>query len=160
MLSILLLDDEPNLLCARSRTLRSQLDTVVRVETCSDPHEALARVGAHDFDVIVADRDMAPMNGIEFLHCARALQPEALRLLVVTSSEIGGSTAAIDELGVFRCIIEPWSAERLVEDVRAALAQAVASRAERELAAAVRAASGRVGGSHDAAPRIDELLRK
>lgn len=160
MLSILLLDDEPNLLSARSRTLRSHLDTAVRVETCSDPHEALARVGANDFDVIVFDSDMASMNSIEFLHLARELQPEALRVLVVTPSAIGASTAAIDALGVFRCIVAPWSAERLVEDVPAALAQAVASRAERELAAAVRAASGGVGGFHDAGPRIDEFSRK
>ncbi|MES3015788.1 MAG: response regulator [Pseudomonadota bacterium] len=160
MLSILLLDDEPNLLSARSRTLRSQLDTAVRVETCSDPDEALARVGAHDFDVIVAGCDMALMNGVRFLHFARALQPEALRVLVGTPGEIGSSAAAIDELGGFRCAVEPWSDERLVDDVRAALAQAAASRAERELAAAVRAASSRVGGSDDAGRRIGEACRK
>ena len=144
MLSILLIDDEPNVLAALSRTLRRQLDAAVRIETWTDPHAALARVGTHEFDLIVADCHMPLMDGIQFLRSARDLQPEALRIIVGVAAESGGTTAAIDEIdeiGMFRRVVKPWPAEQLVQDVRAALAQAAASYGQRELAAAIRVAS-------------------
>jgi DNA-binding NtrC family response regulator len=157
MFSILLLDDEPNVLSALRRTLRQPLGPQVALETFTDPHDALARIGAHEFDLIVSDFRMPLMNGIQFLHFAREMQPATPRIIVSASTEIDGVMSAINEVGVFRYIVKPWTAEVLIDDVRAALAQATLGREERRLAAAMRVKTDGQNPDADELRRLEEL---
>lgn len=157
MYSILLLDDEPHVLSALRRTLRTPLGPSVTMETFTDPHEALARLGNHSVDLIVSDFRMPLMDGVQFLRFARELQPHALRMIVSASTEINGVMSAINEVGVFRYIVKPWTSEILVEDVRNALSQASASREQRQLADAMRVGTGELARGEAERRRLEEL---
>ena len=135
---ILMLDDEPHVLSALRRTLRLPLGEGVTLEMHTDPHEALARVGSETYDLVVSDFRMPAMDGIQFLRFVRELQPGAVRMIVSASTEVTGVMSAINDIGVFRYIVKPWSSAPLVEDVRAALAQSKADREQRDLAEARR----------------------
>jgi DNA-binding NtrC family response regulator len=143
MHSILLLDDEPHVLAAIRRCLRNGIAERMEVEAYVDAYEALARAGTRDFDLVISDFRMPAMDGIQFLHFFRELQPDALRMIVSASTEIVGVMSAINEIGVFRYIVKPWTTELLVEDVREALAHADAQREQRELADAMRGGCAR-----------------
>ena len=138
MFSILMLDDEPNVLSALRRSLRLPLGESVKIEAHTDPHDALARVGEHAFDLVMSDFRMPTMDGIQFLRFVRELQPTSLRMIVSASTEVNGVMSAINDIGVFRYIVKPWTTALLIEDVRAALAQSVADREQRALAEAKR----------------------
>ena len=157
MTSILLLDDEPHVLSALRRTLRTPLGDQVTMETFTHPHEALARVDEHAFDLIVTDFRMPLMDGIQFLRFARELQPHAVRMIVSASTEIRGVMAAINDVGVYRYIVKPWTSELLLEDVRAALDHARSGREERALADAMRVANGALGPADAERRRLEEL---
>jgi len=157
MFSILLLDDEPHVLSALRRTLRTPLGDQVKVETFTDPHDALARVGERRYDLIVSDFRMPLMDGIQFLRFARELQPEALRMVVSASTEINGVMSAINDVGVFRYIVKPWTAEVLIDDVRAALAQSQANQEQRALADAMRVETGALGRAEAELRRLEAL---
>ena len=133
MFSILMLDDEPHVLSALRRTLRLPLGETVTMELHHNPHEALARVGEQAFDLVMSDFRMPTMDGIQFLRFVRELQPHAVRMIVSASTEVTGVMSAINDIGVFRYVVKPWVSAQLIEDVRAALAQAEAGREQRAL---------------------------
>ncbi len=157
MFSILLLDDEPNVLAALRRTLRGPLGSGVKMETFTDPHDALARVGEHSFDLVMSDFRMPVMDGIQFLHFVREMQPATLRMIVSASTDISSVMSAVNDVGVFRYVVKPWTTELLVEDVRAALAQSLASREQRQLADAMRVQKGDLGAAEAERRRLEEI---
>jgi two-component system probable response regulator PhcQ len=157
MPSILLLDDEPHVVAALRRALRTPLGEGVTMECFTDPHEALARVGEHSFDVVVSDFRMPQMDGTQFLRFVRAIQPEAVRMVVSASTEISGVMSAINELGVFRYVVKPWTTELLIEDVQSALQQAAEAREQRRLADEARVQKGELGAAEAERRRLEEM---
>ena len=142
MFSILMLDDEPSVLAALCRTLRDPLGCNVMMELFTDPHDALARVGEHSFNLVMSDFRMPVMDGIKFLHFVRELQPETLRMIVSASTDISSVMSEVNDVGVFRCVVKPWTTDLLIDDVRAALIQSVCNRDQRRLADATRVHNG------------------
>ena len=157
MPSILMLDDEPHVVAALRRALRSPLGDTVTLETFTDPHSALARVGEHAFDLVMSDFRMPVMDGIQFLRFVRELQPGAVRMVVSASTELNGVMSAINDVGVFRYVVKPWTTELLVEDVRAALATAAAAREQRRLADEARVYNGDMGATEAERRRLEEM---
>lgn len=157
MFSILMLDDEPHVLSALRRTLRSPLGDQVTMETHTDPYAALVRAGERTFDLVMSDFRMPMMDGIQFLRFVRSLQPDALRMIVSASTEINGVMSAINDIGVFRYIVKPWTTELLIEDVKAALAHSQATREQRILADAMRVETGQLGRDEAERRRLEEL---
>jgi DNA-binding NtrC family response regulator len=157
MSTILLLDDEPYVLSALRRALRQPLGDQVRMESFTDPHAALARVGEHSFDLVISDFRMPAMDGVQFLRYVRSLQPNALRMIVSASTEISAVMSAINEVGVFRYVVKPWTTELLIADVRDALAESGATREQRRLADAMREQCGDLGQGEAERRRLEEL---
>ena len=141
MPSILCLDDEPNVVSALRRTLRRPLGELVTLECFTDPHAALARIGEHSFDLVMSDFRMPAMDGVQFLRFVRELQPETVRMIVSASTEISGVMSAINEVGVFRYVVKPWTTDLLIEDVQSALEHSATLREQRRLADAMRVRS-------------------
>jgi two-component system probable response regulator PhcQ len=133
MQAILLLDDEPHVLAAIRRCLRQALGDQVTIESHSDPYDALARGGVCTFDLVISDLRMPQMDGIQFLRFFRELQPNTIRMIVSASIEINGVMSAINDVGVFRYVVKPWTTDLMIEDVRSALAHATMERNQREL---------------------------
>lgn len=157
MPSILLLDDEPNVVSALRRALREPLGETVRMETFTDPYAALARVGEHAFDLVMSDFRMPAMDGVQFLRFVRELQPFAVRMIVSASTEITGVMSAVNDVGVFRYVVKPWATDLLASDVLEALAKSAADREQRQLADQARVLEGLLAPDAAERRRLEEL---
>jgi DNA-binding NtrC family response regulator len=121
MRRILILDDEPAVVNALRRTLRSALpkDGVV-IETFDEPEAAVLRAGEQDFDVVISDYRMPGLNGADVLQLVKGLQPDAIRIVVSATTEFVDIMAAVNRAEVFRYMTKPWDREELIATVREA----------------------------------------
>lgn len=143
MRRFMLLDDEVNVLRALQRTLREWYpESAVKVEMFTDPEQALLRMGEVKFDLIVSDYRMPQMNGIDFLRMARAIQPDAVRLVLSASTEFDTILNAINHAEIFRYIAKPWRADELCDTIDHALARHDQVVVERRLADELRCSRG------------------
>jgi response regulator RpfG family c-di-GMP phosphodiesterase len=102
---VLFVDDEPALLAALTRNLRSphfELATVTRGAAALD---MLRNEGP--FAVIVTDLRMPEMDGVQLLRKARTVSPDTVRVLFTGQPDIERAIAAINEGEVFRLITKP-----------------------------------------------------
>jgi two-component system, probable response regulator PhcQ len=124
MRRLLLLDDEIHVLQALQRTLRHSFASEdLKIETFTDPEQALLRSGEVEFDVVVSDYRMPGINGIDFLKMIKGTQPDAIRLVLSASTEFETVMQAINQAEVFRYIPKPWQTEELTATLAAAFAR-------------------------------------
>ncbi len=109
LLSLLLLDDEQDILNALKRLLRKDYNIV----TFTEGAEALAHLAEHNINIIMSDMRMPTMDGAEFLAKAREIQPESVRLLLTGFSDMESTIKAINEGGVYTYIGKPWDNQEL-----------------------------------------------
>ncbi len=122
MRRILLVDDEINVLNALVRAMRQHLQIEdLRIETFTDPFDALTRCAEVTFDVVISDFRMPQMTGVEFLHAIKEVAPHTVRMILSASTEFETVTAAINEAQVFRYIPKPWQIGDLQDNIRLAL---------------------------------------
>ncbi len=116
--AVLLVDDEPNILRALQRLLRSE---PVRVWTASRGTEALEILATHPVQVVLSDQRMPDSTGVDLLATVRDRHPEIVRLLLTGFADVDVALDAINRGQVHRLITKPWNDAEL----RAALRQAV-----------------------------------
>jgi two-component system, probable response regulator PhcQ len=122
MRRILLVDDEVNVLNALVRAMRQHLQIEdLRIETFTDPFDALSRCGEAAFDIVISDYRMPQMTGVELLHALKDVAPTTVRMILSASTEFETVTSAISEAQVFRYIAKPWHIGELQEAIRLAL---------------------------------------
>lgn len=139
---VLLVDDELNVLNALKRVVRTHFGSTVKLETFTDPSQALLRVREKAFDVVVSDYRMPQMTGTAFLAGVRECQPQAVRMILSASTEIEVVMTAVNETEVFRYLTKPWQEDDLVLQLQAALQRAAEAGHERELADLARVSTG------------------
>ena len=83
---ILFVDDEPQVLDGLRRMLRP-LAAEWEMEFVESGEEALTRISAQPFDVIVTDMRMPGMDGVQLLEQVRALHPDAIRIVLSGHSD-------------------------------------------------------------------------
>ncbi|MGR8931849.1 MAG: response regulator [Gammaproteobacteria bacterium] len=110
--SILLVDDEPNVLTALSRLLKNY-----RLTTAASGEEALRLANQLRFDLVISDYRMPGMNGIEFLCKFKLVQPNAIRMVLTGFADLQGMQQAINEAEVFRFINKPWDNLEILHSV-------------------------------------------
>ncbi|HSV55127.1 MAG TPA: response regulator [Burkholderiaceae bacterium] len=157
MQRVLLLDDEPHVIAALKRVLRSGFGAGLRVETTTDPEEALALLRDAPFDLVISDFRMPLMSGTEFLQLVRSLQPEAVRIILSASTDGQTLMQAVNDAEVFRYLAKPWVEADLLGQVRQALERAAQIRHERELADATRVQFGAVSAADLERRRLEAL---
>ncbi len=136
--TVLLVDDEPEILEGLRRTLRRE---PYRLVTAGSADEALRLIAAESIDVIISDIDMPGTNGLELVARIRRDHPAIVRLLLTGDASLEAALQAINQGEVHRFLVKPWSSEELRETLRAAIdrldelrraASAVGSAASRE----------------------------
>ncbi len=111
---LLVVDDEVDVL----ESLRHQFHRKYDVLTsCSGP-EAIEILKTHDVDLILTDQRMPGMSGDVFLQRARALKPDAIRMLFTGYADIQGVIRAVNEGQIFRYILKPWDSFELEAIIR------------------------------------------
>lgn len=117
--TLLLVDDEPNILRALSRLLRRD---GYRILTASSARDAFSILASNDVHVIISDQRMPEMCGTEFLAQVKGLYPDTVRIVLSGYTDLNTVTAAINEGAIWRFLTKPWSDDALREDVRKAFA--------------------------------------
>jgi response regulator RpfG family c-di-GMP phosphodiesterase len=127
---VLCLDDEAAILESLTLTLRRPFEVV----TAQRGEEALQKLEQPGpFAVIISDMRMPGMNGAEFLARARALQPDATRLLLTGYSDTTAAISAVNDGQIFRFLTKPCPPPQLLAVVQAAAEQHRLVTAERTL---------------------------
>lgn len=116
--TLLLVDDEPNVLAALRRLFRGQPLRVVSAESGA---QGLSILRSEHVDVVISDMRMPEMNGAEFLEAVRAEWPQTVRLLLTGHADIQSILDAINRGEIYRYITKPWDDNDIVLTVRQAL---------------------------------------
>jgi response regulator RpfG family c-di-GMP phosphodiesterase len=111
---VLVVDDDKDVLHAISDTLTSE---GFRVTVCLNPLDALERLRAGEFGVVIADNYMPEMTGLELLARVREGWPMVTRVLITGMLAIDTLIAAINSGEIYRFIAKPWNSAELVAAV-------------------------------------------
>lgn len=118
-LTVLLVDDEENILRALKRLL---MDEEFEVETATSGEAALEKLQTlKNVGLIVSDQRMPGMNGAEFLGRSQEFAPNAQRILLTGYSDINATIDAINKGGAGRYISKPWDDDELLAAIRNAI---------------------------------------
>jgi EAL domain-containing protein (putative c-di-GMP-specific phosphodiesterase class I) len=112
-LRLLLVDDDPAVLEAHGRLLARHGATV---ETATNGRQAVERVKAASYDVILSDISMPEMTGIEFLKAVRAHDLDVPVILITGEPGVESAMRAV-EYGAFRYLAKPVAAKELWDTV-------------------------------------------
>jgi serine/threonine-protein kinase len=107
--SLLLVDDEERVLRSLAMLFRSDY----RVQSTTDPRQALALVEKEPVHVIVSDQKMPIMRGADLLREVRERSPNTMRILLTGYSELDAIVASVNEGEIFRYVNKPWDASEL-----------------------------------------------
>lgn len=103
--TLLLVDDEENILAALTRVLRRE---GYRILTANGGEAGLELLAANPVDVIVSDQRMPGMTGVEFLRRAKAIYPDTVRIVLSGYTELQSITDAINEGAIYKFLTKPW----------------------------------------------------
>lgn len=116
--TVLLVDDEENVLNALARLFRREQ---FRLLTARCAEEALTALAEEPVQVILADHAMPGATGIDLLHQVKEKRPEVVRLLITGYPNMPLMANAINDSTVFKFLTKPWNDEELLTTVRQAL---------------------------------------
>ena len=115
--TLLLVDDEPNILSSLSRLLRREGYMIL---TATSPLEAFDLLAKHSVQVVISDQRMPEMSGTEFLSRVRQLYPETVRLVLTGYTDLESVTGAINRGAIYKFLTKPWDDDQLREQIREA----------------------------------------
>ncbi|EPX63641.1 CoB--CoM heterodisulfide reductase subunit A [Cystobacter fuscus DSM 2262] len=117
--TVLVVDDEPVVRDVCARLLAREPDLVVTL--AEDAEQALMLLDSQRFDVLITDKNLPGMGGVELIAEARARQP-SLEAVMITGYSSSESVIAAFAAGASDYILKPFEDLRLVRaKVRAAL---------------------------------------
>src|SRR5512141_1565279 len=123
--AVLIVDDEAS--------IRESLQTLLEiegftVETAATGEEGLARIAERQFDLVLLDLALPDRNGLDLLRDLR-LQDSQLSIIMITAYGTVENAVKAMQSGAVNFVQKPWDNEKLLADVRAAVAR---HRAEEE----------------------------
>src|SRR5262245_66397915 len=108
--TVLVVDDEVNILRALQRLLRHEEMNVLTTERASDALEIVAR---EPVQLVVTDQRMPEMSGVDLLSKVRERQPDVVRMLLTGYTEMDVAVDAINRGQIYRLITKPWNDDEL-----------------------------------------------
>jgi DNA-binding NtrC family response regulator len=117
MARLLLVDDEPSILNVLSTLLRAE---GYEVTTAAGGDKALEILANQDFDLMLSDIRMSPINGIELLRKVRETKPNMGVIMLTAYGTIETAVEAL-KLGAFDYITKPFKVDELLITVQRAL---------------------------------------
>jgi DNA-binding NtrC family response regulator len=122
---VLIIDDEAE--------IRESLETLLgmegyNVDSAASGEEGLARLGEQNYDLVLLDLALPDRNGMELLSDIRS-QDSQLAIIMITAYGTVENAVRAMQVGAANFIQKPWDNEKLLADVRAAVAR---RRAEEE----------------------------
>ena len=107
------IDDDPQVLRAITRDLRTQFRTTYRILSTSSVKEALEslldlRNKGEVVALFISDQRMPEMEGVDFLQKAREFYPDAKRVLLTAYSDTDAAIKAINNVQLDYYLMKPW----------------------------------------------------
>jgi two-component system response regulator PilR (NtrC family) len=153
---ILVVDDE--------RSMQEFLEIFLRgegyeVATAGDLAGARALLESDEFDVVISDIQMPGGSGLDLLHAARELAPEAMVIMITAFASTETAIAAMKE-GAYDYLTKPFRVDEIRLVVEKALEKKSLSRENRRLRTELRTRtrSRRVIGNSAAMQRVFDLV--
>ncbi|MFH1481155.1 MAG: response regulator [Pseudomonadota bacterium] len=116
--SLLIVDDEENIIKTMIRTLR---DDGYQILSALSGAEGLLRLKGHAVDLVISDQKMPGMSGLEFLKKVRVNYPHILCIILTAYGDIQTALAAINDVGIYKFILKPWDQIDLRVTIKRAL---------------------------------------
>jgi signal transduction histidine kinase len=117
--SILIVDDEPGI----RDMLRWELDGQgYEVEAASGGAEALERVGAREFDVVISDVRMPDVNGLEVLRTTKSCSPATEVVIITGQAELRDAVDCVRG-GAFDFVQKPFELPEILATLARAMEQ-------------------------------------
>jgi DNA-binding NtrC family response regulator len=116
--SILLVDDEPEILFSLRGLLRKEFE----VYTAESGAEAIDILKHHPIQVIMTDQRMPGMTGVQLLHQVEGEYPRAIRIVFTGYADIKAVIDAVNQGHIYRYITKPWDPDELLSVLRQACA--------------------------------------
>jgi len=122
---VLIVDDEVE--------IRESLQTLLElegyeVETAATGAEGMAHIGERPFDLVLLDLALPDRNGLDLLLELRGMDPQVSVIMITAYGTVENAVKAM-QAGAANFVQKPWDNEKLLADVRAAVAR---HRAEEE----------------------------
>ncbi len=116
---ILIIDDEAE--------IRESLETLLQlegytVEIAGSGHDGMAQIGQRTFDVVILDLALPDKNGMDVLAEIRLLHPQQAVIMITAYGTVENAVRAMQS-GATNFIQKPWDNEKLLADVRSAVAR-------------------------------------
>ena len=108
--TLLILDDEPNILKAMQRALQQEH---YDIHSFTRPYDALEMLQEVEIGVIIADQCMPQMEGDEFLAKADQCQPNAVHIAITGYSDRDFEQRAANGTYAWRYLTKPWDDDEL-----------------------------------------------
>jgi EAL domain-containing protein (putative c-di-GMP-specific phosphodiesterase class I)/ActR/RegA family two-component response regulator len=115
--TLLVLDDEQNIIAALNRLLRRDGYRILTANTSSEAFELLA---TNTVGVILCDLRMPTVTGVEFLRAVKKFYPDTIRIVLSGYAELQTVIDAINDGAIYKFFVKPWDDDQL----RANLAEA------------------------------------
>ncbi|WP_300435081.1 response regulator [Zoogloea sp.] len=147
--TLLLVDDEENILSSLRRLLRRDGYTIL---TATGGKAGLELMATQPVDVIVSDQRMPGMTGVEFLQKAKQMDPDSVRMVLSGYTDLQSVTDAINEGDIYKFLTKPWDDAMLRANINEAFQRKLLSDENRRL-------SAELAGANDALERINAQLK-
>jgi len=108
--TILLVDDEANVLTALTRAL---IDDPYQILTASGGRQALEIMGSNMVKAILSDERMVGMQGSELLAEVKRCSPHTVRILLTGHATLDAAMRAVNEGEIYRFFTKPWDDTQL-----------------------------------------------
>lgn len=128
--TLLLVDDEENILNSLRRLFRREGYTIL---TATSGAEGLELLAQNEVSLIMSDQRMPQMIGAEFLAKSREIAPHCIRIMLTGYSDLEAATEAVNRGGISRYITKPWNDDEISQIVRDALRQIELERENKQL---------------------------
>ncbi|MEW6367600.1 MAG: response regulator [Acidobacteriota bacterium] len=118
--TVLLVDDDANLLAGLRRALRNEPYELV---TALSAEDALKILHARDVDVVISDENLPGITGTHFLKRVRESFADAVRFMLTGAATLDVAIDAINEAGVSHFFTKPCQTTDMAMAIRMALKQ-------------------------------------
>ncbi|EPC03742.1 hypothetical protein L861_00160 [Litchfieldella anticariensis FP35 = DSM 16096] len=128
--TLLLVDDEENMLKSLRRVLRNEPYTLLMA---GDGEQALNLMEDQEVDLVISDARMPGMDGPTLLANIQHRWPDCMRILLTGYADISTTVRAINEGHIYRYVSKPWDDDELRLIIRQALAYQFAEKERQRL---------------------------
>jgi DNA-binding NtrC family response regulator len=117
--SVLIVDDEENVLKALKRELESP--GAYRITTFKSPEVALIQAQNIHYDLLITDYKMPWMHGLTFIKRFMRLQPHITTIIITGDAKGALRHGEFDDIEIPYLLQKPWQQSELLEMVAQAL---------------------------------------